>query len=119
MSVKPVIIFIDEIDSLATERGDNESSSNRCALTELLVQFSSVKNENLDVIVICATNRPFDIDSALMRRFTTKIHIEPPGFDERILLMKKKLKGFHTIKESEFKTLAKLSENFSSDDVIR
>ena len=70
---KPSIIFIDEIDSVAGQRGDNESDSIRRIKTEFLVQMQGVGNDNDGVLVLGATNIPWSLDSAIRRRFERRI----------------------------------------------
>lgn len=65
---KPAIIFIDEVDSLAGARGDNESEASRRIKTEFLVQMQGVGNESNGVLVLGATNIPWQLDPAIKRR---------------------------------------------------
>jgi hypothetical protein len=62
---KPAIIFIDEIDSIASSRSDSESESSRRIKTEFLVQMEGVGNSLDGVLILCATNLPWMIDSAV------------------------------------------------------
>lgn len=66
---KPAIIFIDEVDSLAGARGDNESEASRRIKTEFLVQMQGVGNESNGVLVLGATNIPWQLDPAIKRRW--------------------------------------------------
>ena len=65
---KPSIIFVDEIDSVATARSDSDSESGRRIKTELLVQMDGMGNSLDKLLVLCATNLPWAIDGALLRR---------------------------------------------------
>lgn len=65
---KPSIIFIDEIDSLCSSRSDSESESARRIKTEFLVQMNGVGNDTDGVLVLAATNIPWQLDSAIRRR---------------------------------------------------
>ena len=82
------IIFIDEIDSLAGQRGDNTHEATHRLVGQLLVSMDGFdKNDN--VIVIAATNRPDDIDVALRRpgRFDWELHFPPPPEADRVSIL--------------------------------
>lgn len=65
---KPSIIFIDELDSLCSSRSDNESEAARRIKTEFLVQMNGVGNDEDGVLVLGATNIPWQLDAAIRRR---------------------------------------------------
>ena len=109
-----VVLFFDEIDALGRSRGDGggggDDTSSRRFLAELLLQLSDLSRGNVEfdvttgmerkvgragsgVVVIAATNRPDDIDPALLRRFAQRIYIGPPNFEERQEMLIKFLRG--------------------------
>ena len=65
---KKAIIFIDEIDSLCSSRSEGENDSTRRIKTEFLVQMQGVGKDADGILVLGATNIPWDIDSAMRRR---------------------------------------------------
>ncbi|MBQ2809943.1 MAG: ATP-binding protein [Clostridia bacterium] len=82
------IIFFDEIDSIATSRDDDESRHSKEQFTQLLTNmdgFMATTKPNQLRIIIAATNRPWALDSAIMRggRFETKIYMPLPDFVAR------------------------------------
>lgn len=66
---KPSIIFIDEVDSLCGSRSEGENDSSRRIKTEFLVQMQGVGNSMDGVLVLGATNVPWELDNAIRRRF--------------------------------------------------
>jgi SpoVK/Ycf46/Vps4 family AAA+-type ATPase len=70
---KPAIIFIDEVDSLCGTRGEGESEASRRIKTEFLVQMNGVGNETDGILVLGASNIPWQLDSAIRRRLVSYI----------------------------------------------
>lgn len=66
---RPSIIFIDEIDSLCSNRSEGESDSTRRIKTEFLVQMQGVGNSHDGILVLGATNVPWELDPAMRRRY--------------------------------------------------
>lgn len=114
----PSIIFVDEVDSLASSRSDSESESARRIKTEFLIQMQGVGHKNDGVLVLGATNIPWCIDSAIRRRFERRIYIPLPEENARRELFKLNInKTNHSLTDEDFALLAKKTENYSGADI--
>ena len=65
---KSSIIFIDEVDSMAGNRSEGEDQSSRRVKTEFLVQMDGIGKQG-NLLVLGATNLPWELDPAIRRRF--------------------------------------------------
>jgi SpoVK/Ycf46/Vps4 family AAA+-type ATPase len=125
----PSVLFIDELDSIAFSRGEQQAHTDQKAtINQLLIEMNDIKSH--DVIIIGATNNLSRIDMALKRsgRFDWKIPIFPPNEVEREELFRfyidKTIKECESIcdisivlEDQDFKTLAKKSAQFTSSDI--
>ena len=80
---KPSIIFIDEVDALCGSRDEGQSEASRRIKTEMLVQMDGVGQDSKGVLVLGATNIPWQLDNAIRRRFQRRVHISLPDMPAR------------------------------------
>ncbi|XP_040583239.1 katanin p60 ATPase-containing subunit A-like 1 [Lepeophtheirus salmonis] len=118
----PSTIFIDEIDSLCSRRGsESEHEASRRVKSELLVQMdgmSSITDEPGKVVmVLAATNFPWDIDEALRRRLEKRIYIPLPTEEGREVLLKINLKEVKLSDDVILKNIAKKLGGYSGADI--
>jgi spastin len=115
---EPSIIFIDEIDSILSARSSGESEHSRQLKTEILIQIEGVTSHKGRLLVIGATNRPFDLDEAALRRMPNRIFIGLPDSESR----KSQIQTFlndvkHSVSEQELTDLVLATEGYSSSDL--
>ena len=134
----PSTIFFDEIDAVAGSRGAaNEHESSRRVKTELLTQMDgidgsadvpadssdskdeeeAVETKKVTVIVLAATNMPWDIDDAMRRRLEKRIYIPLPDGEGRRELFRINMKGTEVDSDIDLEGLADLSAGYSGADV--
>mmetsp|Transcript_14438 Transcript_14438/g.31821 ORF Transcript_14438/g.31821 Transcript_14438/m.31821 type:complete len:455 (-) Transcript_14438:205-1569(-) len=115
---KPSIIFIDEIDSLCTARSEGESDSSRRIKTEFLVQMDGVGSTHGGVLVLGATNVPWELDPAMRRRFEKRVYIALPEASARSIMFKLNLGDTpNSLQERDYNLLGENSEGYSGSDV--
>ncbi|WP_169306939.1 ATP-binding protein [Cardiobacterium hominis] len=87
-SQTPCILFIDEMDIIAPARGGADDAFTKEIVGQLLQELDGIKNQSGDVFVLAATNRPEDIDSALLSRFNRRIEIGLPDAAARAAILR-------------------------------
>lgn len=118
---QPCIIFIDEIDAVGRQRGAGMGGGHderEQTLNQLLVEMDGF-DENTNIIVIAATNRPDILDNALLRpgRFDRQIYINAPDVRGREQILKVHAKNKQLEPEVDLKTLAKRTPGFTGADL--
>jgi transitional endoplasmic reticulum ATPase len=114
----PCVLFIDEIDALGASRSDMKQSSGRHLINQFLQELDGIDSTNEGVLIIGATNTPWNLDPAFRRpgRFDRIIFVPPPDVitRESILRLKLNNKPTGTI---DLQSIAKKAENYSGADI--
>jgi transitional endoplasmic reticulum ATPase len=116
----PCIIFVDEIDSIAKARGNGyfDSGVSERVVDTLLTEMDGLQDMK-NVIVLAATNRPEDIDPALLRpgRFDKIIDIPMPNAESRLEIFRVHTKRMPLDKDVDMAELAKATENYTGAEI--
>lgn len=115
----PCVLFVDEVDALCCARGSNDTESTRRVKTEFLVQLSQLATDAVvDILVLAATNMPWDLDSAILRRFQRRVYIDIPNREARQRCFEKRLESVrHRLSQEELRRLGELSEGMTAHDI--
>ena len=119
------IIFFDEFDSVASKRGDGTSGVDaemaRFVATFLTKVDGFKKSETCKMLLlIAATNRPWALDSAMLRggRFDTQIYVGVPDQKAREFMVNKSMKNLPLAHDVDLQKLAKALEGFGGGDIV-
>lgn len=114
----PAIVFIDEVDSMLGRRDQqNENELPRRVKNEFMTHWDGLLSKtNERILVLAATNRPFDLDEAIVRRFEHRVMVGLPTSESRELILKKLLSK-EKAEGIDFKELATLTEGYSGSDL--
>ncbi|XP_017465816.1 PREDICTED: katanin p60 ATPase-containing subunit A1 isoform X1 [Rhagoletis zephyria] len=117
----PSTIFFDEIDALCTSRGsDSEHEASRRFKAELLIQMDGLNatlQEDKIIMVLAATNHPWDIDEAFRRRFEKRIYIALPNEETRSALLKLCLKDVRLSPNLDTNLIGDQLKGYSGSDI--
>lgn len=115
---KPAIVFVDELDSLMGTHS-NEVGGEIRVKNQFLKEMDGImdKGKQLHVYVIGATNKPWDLDWAFIRRFQKRIMVPLPDNNTRVNMLKHYTGNLQIEKDVDLHELARLSEGFSGSDI--
>jgi SpoVK/Ycf46/Vps4 family AAA+-type ATPase len=115
---KPVIVFVDEIDSLLGTRGQEVGGEVRVR-DQFLKETDGIndKGKNLHLYVIGATNKPWSLDPPFLRRFAKRILVPLPDTEARASQFRMYTAPLTLDEEVSLDTLAKISEAYSGSDI--
>lgn len=114
---QPSIIFMDEFDSIMITRDSGVHEATRRVISQLLMEidgFSTKKDEK--VLIMAATNRPWDLDDAMISRFQRKIYVPLPDIESRRQIFEIHLKG-SSLSDMTITALSQMSDGYSGRDI--
>lgn len=116
--IQPCIIFIDEIDSFLRSRNSNDHEATAMMKTQFMMLWDGLStNPNSTVVVMGATNRPQDLDKAIIRRMPAQFHIGLPNTAQRAQILKLILETEQIDPNINFEQLAEQTNGFSGSDL--
>jgi vacuolar protein-sorting-associated protein 4 len=112
------IIFVDEVDSLCGSRSEGESDSLRRVKTEFLVQMDGVGASDGQILVLGATNIPWELDAAIRRRFEKRVYIPLPEAEARTSMVRLNLGDTpNDLRDKDFDKIGQITVGASGSDI--
>ncbi|KAL4373903.1 hypothetical protein HN51_007744 [Arachis hypogaea] len=117
--VSPTIIFVDEVDSMLGQRSRvGEHEAMRKIKNEFMTHWDGLMTKPGErILVLAATNRPFDLDEAIIRRFERRIMVGLPSVENREKILKTLLAKEKVDEDLDLKELATMTEGYSGSDL--
>lgn len=114
------VIFFDEFEALGRARADDSRSWEDSLMAELLSQIQGFDQYDSTLIILAATNRPWDIDNALVRsgRFSRHIFVPLPDDRSRRAIIESQLEGVPTDTTLDYDDLVRYTDGFNGADVV-
>jgi SpoVK/Ycf46/Vps4 family AAA+-type ATPase len=115
---KPSVLFFDELDALAYSRSKSQSHNSRTLVNEFLSQLDGIGSRNDGVLILAASNMPWDIDPAMKRpgRFSRQVFVPPPDEAAQTKMLELKLNGV-PCDDISFPQLARRLSRYSGADI--
>ncbi|MFN8492185.1 MAG: AAA family ATPase [Caldilineaceae bacterium] len=116
---KPAVLFIDEVDALGNSRINLRASAGRNLVNQFLNELDGIQGDNSGLLILAATNAPWDIDSALRRpgRFDYSIFVEPPDTSARLAILRLHLRS-KPHETANLEKIVELTDGFSGADIM-
>ncbi|KAI1328039.1 hypothetical protein F5Y16DRAFT_369882 [Xylariaceae sp. FL0255] len=112
---QPMVIFIDEADALLGARGGRDHAGRRETTNQFLREWDGM--DSMNAFIMVATNRPFDLDEAVLRRLPRKLLIDLPLETDRAAILKIHLKDEALDETVSIDEIAKQTPLYSGSDL--
>lgn len=114
----PCVLFFDELDALAFSRSKSSSTSARTVVNEFLVQLDGFNQTDAAILILAATNMPWDVDGAMKRpgRFARQVFVPPPDEEAREVMLRMKLEDVPT-ENIDLTLIARNTDLFTGADI--
>ncbi|GFR73869.1 ATPase family AAA domain-containing protein 1 [Elysia marginata] len=117
VKLQPTIIFIDEIDSFLRSRSSTDHEATAIMKTQFMSMWDGLTTDpNVQVMVMGATNRPQDVDAAILRRMPSQFYVGLPNQEQRVSILHLILQNEET-EALNYEQLSELSEGLSGSDL--
>ncbi|XP_072978016.1 uncharacterized protein [Typha angustifolia] len=115
----PVVIFVDEVDSLLGARGGAfEHEATRRMRNEFMAAWDGLRSKDSQrILILAATNRPFDLDDAVIRRLPRRIYVDLPDAENRVKILRIFLSQENLEPDFRYDELANATEGYSGSDL--
>lgn len=114
------VLFLDELDGLLPRRTDGSQAVDNRLVTQFLADIGGFRSNNNVLLVLGATNKPWEVDEAVFRtgRFDEKIYIGLPDYDARLGMLKMALCHLPLQKGIALEAWAKSLDGYTGSDII-
>ncbi len=114
----PAILFFDEVDALASDRSSIKHGAGRNVINQFLAEMDGATSSNDGILVLGATNAPWQVDSAFRRpgRFDRVVFVPPPDEEARVSIIEIMARG-RPITNLDARALARKTKDFSGADL--
>lgn len=113
----PCIVFIDEADAMLGSRKAGEKRHIRAMLNQFLMDWDGLSSGLDSPFILLATNRPFDLDPAVLRRAPVRILLDIPNLFQRCGILRLYLKDEKLAKDVSIERLAKMTPRYTGSDL--
>ena len=113
------VLFLDEVEALLPRRGDGTSGADGRMVTQFLADVGGFRGSENVLLILAATNKPWDIDEAVFRtgRFDEKLYVGPPDAEARLAILAHHL-GSAVVQDGfDAKAFARGLDGYSGSDV--
>ncbi|XP_054267942.1 outer mitochondrial transmembrane helix translocase-like [Macrosteles quadrilineatus] len=118
IKLQPCIIFIDEIDSFLRARSSHDHEATAMMKAQFMALWDGLTSDpDCTVIIMGATNRPQDLDKAILRRMPATFHIGLPKLNQRVAIFSLIMEGEPTASDVDIQKLARMTDGFSGSDI--
>ncbi|CAI9104921.1 OLC1v1003712C1 [Oldenlandia corymbosa var. corymbosa] len=117
--IAPSVVFVDEVDSMLGRRENpGEHEAMRKMKNEFMVNWDGLRTKDKErVLVLCATNRPFDLDEAVIRRLPRRLMVNLPDAPNREKILKVILSKEELSPNVDLEAIANMTEGYSGSDL--
>ncbi|XP_022137420.1 uncharacterized protein LOC111008871 isoform X6 [Momordica charantia] len=117
--IAPSVVFVDEVDSMLGRRENpGEHEAMRKMKNEFMVNWDGLRTKDTErVLVLAATNRPFDLDEAVIRRLPRRLMVNLPDAPNRAKIIKVILAKEDLSPDFDFDSVASMTDGYSGSDL--
>ncbi|CAG8444031.1 4279_t:CDS:2 [Ambispora gerdemannii] len=116
--LSPCVLFLDEVDAIFnSRRSDHHNGAHREIINQFMAEWDGLTSQNEGVLIMGATNRPFDLDDAILRRMPRRILVDLPNEKDREQILTLHLRDEKLDPSVSLSHLAKITNLYSGSDL--